>query len=459
MKRLLIFVLIWVLAMPAMAQEAAVWGSACSAAAADVIAPIMGADLYAAGCEALQMCSVESAPIGCEFPVYEALLALCAGDDCALQSSFYMASLLIFEDPGISGYIYAPDAVQAVIADALLAFQAGDYQQVLAIFESVSGGFYSGWDTETDISPFIGFIIGLMHEQLGDLDAALAAYRASIDLLRLPLVTAQRANVLIQLGHPDAAAAEALIMGAYPAAEALLAEYPLPDELLENWTLYLDELNWRGEYGPSTRDYSAMPPLPLQVAFLSDGSLLVLGAAEIARVPYEEYIPPDVLLFYPAGEGYLYANYWSGFTVTLSFDGQVGFVLQHQVYVTGDTYFDMLITPAGTPDPREGQDQRCAGGARWRLLVDGYGAAASVYGEGTPYYDQPGGAVVGRFNVDLQTFRVVSGPVCLGSQAWWEVDLGQDDGLTYWLPEAEAQNPAVPRGLEYLVFPIDAPGD
>jgi hypothetical protein len=454
MKRVLLGMLLWLTIVPFTAQVTAQeepWESGCDEAAQGVIAPIMGQDLYTAGCDALDRCSDETplAPMGCEFPVYEALLSLCVGEACVLSSSFHMASLMIFEQPPDSIFYYDPTDVQAIIADTLLAFQAGDYQAVIDAYEQVS----ANRESELGKSPFQDFIVGLMVEALGDLEAAAEAYRASIELFRMPFVTAQRAQVLIQLEHEDAAAAEALLTGDYPVAEALLAEYPLPDDGLESWVAYPVARDGVGGLGLSSADYTVAPGIPIQIVFLSDGSVVMLGTTETIML-FDSDNLPDAVLFYPEGNDYVWNARWSGLTASLTFEGQIGLVRTNKEYgdlTTVET--EVLVAPADAPDPRGGQDERCEGGARWRLTIDDYGAASQIFGEGTPYYDAAGGEVAGALNIDLQTFRVVDGPVCIDSQAWWEIDLLRNEGETYWLPEAEAQSSETPKALTYLVYP------
>lgn len=454
MRVMFVCVLICLIVVPfnLNAQDDVSWQSGCSRGGRTVIAPLMGRGPYHAACEALNVCLADNpeAPAGCETPVYDSLMSQCEGDDCDLQSTFYMASLLMFERFPMSIYAYETRPLYANIGDTFQAFEAGDYQAVIDIYAELEAGReFSGFR-----SPFEDFIVGLMYEQLGDLETAVDFYYTSIDLYRTPYITIHGAQVLLELGYDDVASAEALTVANDPLAEMFLADHPLPEDNAESWVAYISNFVSVGEGGSYQADFTPLPGVPFQLVFLSDGSVLMNGATSTLFF-FENEPVTDAILFYPDedGNGYARDAVWIARETTLTFTDGMG-----EIYTRIDGVMDyhetnVLITPADAPDPRAGRGERCEDGARWRLTVDGLGAASQLYDGGTPYYDAPDGEQVGALDFDLYSFRVVDGPVCIGSQAWWEIDLQQDDGQTYWLPEAEASSPDEPRALRYLVGP------
>ncbi len=426
--------------------------SGCSRRTRAVMSRFMGEDPVNATCEVLNMCLSDNpeAPAGCETPVYDSLMSQCEGDDCDLQSTFFMASLLIFERFPMSIYSYETRPLSVALDDTVRAFEAGDYQAVIDIYAGVA----ANREFNRLRSPYEDFIVGLMYEQLGDLESAIEAYSTAIDSYRTPFITLRRAQVLLELGYDDAATAEALTVANDPVAETFLAEHPLSDDIGESWVAYIAGSVSVGEGGSYNADFTPVPGVPFQLVFLSDGSVLMNGATRTLFF-FEREPVTDAILFYPDedGNGYMRRAVWIARETTLTFTDGMG-----EIYTRIDGVMDyhetnVLITPADAPDPRQGLGERCEDGARWRLMIGGLGAVLQLYNGDVPYYDAPDGEPMGALDFDLYRFRVISGPMCIGSQAWWEIDLQQDDGQTYWLPEAEASSPDAPRALRYLVGP------
>jgi hypothetical protein len=246
------------------------------------------------------------------------------------------------------------------------------------------------------------------------------------------------------------------MMGAYPQAEAILSEYPLPDDLKQEWFMFPVGKVANTHIGPFSSDYSMVPSLPVEMVFLSDGSILIRGAIG-TFVSIRLQTAPYTMLFYPVEDYFAQEARYNAASIHLTFEDQLGSL--SGIWEGGDlSTFEtkLLIAPDDSADPREGQDERCENGARWRLIVGEYGAGQS-FGETPSYYDAPDGEQVGTFDDDHYQFQVLEGPLCVESQAWWEIQFVGDETQTYWLPEAGAQSSEAVTGLPYYVYPTLPP--
>jgi hypothetical protein len=116
------------------------------------------------------------------------------------------------------------------------------------------------------------------------------------------------------------------------------------------------------------------------------------------------------------------------------------------------------MTPAYFPDPRIDRYPRCEDGARWQLNIGGEGWTSRDSAP-PPVYLEPDGEPISE--VDLYSFEVIEGPICINGVAWWGIHLqtlaiqGEmqlDESVMYWIEEAQSES--TNNGFLYNVFPV-----
>ncbi len=434
MKNILTLLLIMLIGIPTTVQ-ADDWISGCTSANREDFISAMGEERFSTACNALNTCSPNNAEFGtiaCEFPIYEALVSECLADEatCHLQSSFYMASLLIYDPTVIEqqGIIYETAELREMMPNALASFQLGDYEAVIEMISNLPAIY------GVPAHPMREFMVSLLMDKgLGNPEDSLSLYTHSIMDFRTPFVTYQRANFLAEQGFTDATAVEGLFLEqltesfplARPAAEDILTRYPVPEDLVEEWIHYPVE---GIAEGPAEADLSVQSGEPIQLARLSDGTVLIIGLPN-----WLDDRQPGLILY----DGYSYNHYNVGSSyIDVSFEENVATLRWRFEDIMWSGKGLELLGRADEPDPRVGRYERCEGGARWRFSVGDYGRHYGAYNAEYNYYDAPNGNARGSFSTEISGFRVIDGAVCIDGVAWWQINLLHDDSTAYWIPEA-----------------------
>lgn len=219
---------------------------------------------------------------------------------------------------------------------------------------------------------------------------------------------------------------------------------------LDDWRVYPILSTNAGPRGEFATDDSLEPPRAVQIGLFPELGLLVSVGLPQWTPTGSEDAGPRLLILAKTENGDAYTVWYptteetsGGIRVTLGEDGVRG--RESVVYFEGARTWEFALAPAGDPDPRLAlsEDRVCEGGVLSRVAV-GMQVMSGDYFDDLVYAAAPGGESLGQLPYDESRMTIVTGPVCVGSVAWWQA-VQTDGEVQGWIAENE--------GSAYLIGP------
>ena len=229
-----------------------------------------------------------------------------------------------------------------------------------------------------------------------------------------------------------------------------LAQVSGDDTHTELWLLYPVRQFGFGEGGSSETDLTMEPATPVTLTFAGDVSFILVNREISTFLQDRPDAPQTIRLERTEPGNFAYVSGEEGDSGTvevwLRLDDNEDIIYggERITYVMGEASQSFFLAPAGSPDPRPNDVQRCDGGPRIRLKIGGQTGTGFASGEVLFYESIDTSSAIRAF---VNAVDVIAGPVCIGQIAWWQVSLHDDPESVGWTPEMLPYD-------GYLMYPL-----